>query len=395
MRRYVLQPSSFRRRARASAASILLIGALGLVGCGRGGFEPTGAEATPPDQLDPGDSDAGDEGGPDDGSGDPNPDPTRVVTPLSFASPDNACSENALGPFQQVGEIILPRTYGVWYQPPFLVAAHPGGAMNGALSTYEVTSDELTLIDRDVPGGFVEAIYFDGQYYYVGAPGRGLLVYAIDQNGQIALLGENTVELLQARRAWGDGTYVYVPIGTDGLRAIQFDGQSINLIGEPLPSTGFAQGAMVHDDGDIYFSDDNELRVLTFDGTSFTERASLTAGTGRAWSAMGVVFASSDGGVSAVLRNGNTVDVLARFETNGISVREVWSDGSLLYLAANDDGVYALDYDRSDPQFTQLGRFPTPVGGRSLGVTGNSEVLFVGFDEAGLAVLSGFACTAP
>lgn len=387
MPRCTLHASSFRG-ASAKNAPLVLVSALCLLACGRGGFESTGGDLA---------RDNSDDGGADDGSGDPNPDsdPIRVVTPLTFASPDNTCTENDPGPFQQVGETILPRTYGVWYQPPFLVAAHPGSGTTGSLSTFELTPDGLQLVDRDVPGGFVEAIYYDGQYYYIGAPGRGLLVYSIDRDGQITLLAENTVELSQARRAWGDGTFVYVPIGTDGLRAIQFDGQSINLIGEPLPSNGFAQGAMIHGDGDIYFTDGDELRVLTFDGTSFTERASLMARTGRAWSAMGVVFASNDEGVSAVLRNGATVDVLASFNTNGISVRDVWSDGSLVYLAASDDGVYALDYDRAEPQFTQRGRFPTPTGGSGLGVTGNSEVLFVGFDEVGLAVFSGFACTAP
>lgn len=360
-----------------------------VVACGRSGYEPLeeSSELDGPAGSDGGESTSGR------GSGDPGS--VSVVSPATFSSSDNSCANAASGPFAQVGAGAPARTYGLWYEAPFLIAATPGDSESGALSTYRLRDGELALVDQDLPGGFVEAIYYDGSVFFVGAPGRGLLVYAVDGAGELRLLAENTAELIEARQAWGDGEFVYVPAGASGLHAVRFDGTDIVQVGTPLASNGFSQGVTVHDDGEIYFSDGSALRILTFDGASFTERASLAIRTGRAWSALGVVFAANEGAVSALRRDGSEVQILGSFGTDGVSVRDVWSDGALVYLAASDDGVYAVSYTAATGELTERGRFPTPDGGQSLGLAGDSQVIFAGFDQAGLSVLRGFECTAP
>lgn len=285
----------------------------------------------------------------------------------------------------------------MWWQPPFLLVARPGGATDAALESYRLEGDKLVLAGRDTPGGFVEAIYFDGEVFYVGIPGRGLLVYRIDSAGQLSVLAENSVELKEARQAWGDGSTVFVPTGPDGLWAIQFDGDEISLVGESLPTTGFALGAMVHDDGEIYFSDNNATRIVTFDGNGFIEKARLEqSGATRAWSVQGVVFAAGTSAVRALRRDGTDVQVLATFSTRAeAAVRGVWSDGANVYVAASTDGVYALEFDAAARTLSEKGFFATPAGGNALGITGNSELIFVGFDSAGLYAFRGFECAGP
>ena len=77
------------------------------------------------------------------------------------------------------------------------------------------------------------------------------------------------------------------------------------------------------------------------------------------------------------------------------AVRGVWSDGANVYVAASTDGVYALEFDLASETLSEKGYFPTPAGGNALGVTGNSDLVFVGFDSAGLYAFRGFECTAP
>ncbi|MEM6531083.1 MAG: hypothetical protein AAF654_00600 [Myxococcota bacterium] len=360
-------------------------------GCGRTGFGDSQDENSLPgdDPTNP----VGGRGAGGGGSGEPGQ--NRLVTPATFSSSSNACESNASGPFAQAGSTVVQRSYGLWWEPPFLLVAGPGFP-TGGFRSYRLIAGQLELVDEDVQSGFFEAVYFDGSYFYVGVPGLGLLVYELDASGLLTRIAENSDELAQARQAWGDGTFVYVPLGTDGIRAIRFNGSEIELVGDPLPSEGFGLGVTVVED-DIYFADDAKLRVLNFDGSALTEVAEVTLNSAsRAWSALGVVFVSGRSEVAAVRRNGSTIDRLGTFVAPGDnSIRDVWSDGSLVYAVDQENGVYALEYDAATESFNQLGGFPVPDGGDALGVVGNSEQIFVAYDRAGLVALDGFACTAP
>jgi hypothetical protein len=341
------------------SARCLVVIAVLAAGCGRLGFDGPG-----------------DEGGGADAAGGG-----------TFEPSVGGCMAAEGGPFVQRGAFPTAGAgYGVWSAPPHLLAADT----SGGLHSLRFDGQAFTELDHLTNLGWVEAVVGDGQYFYVGAPGTGLTVIALDTGtGQMTQLAQNTTTLQQARRGWFANGVMYVPSGGDGLFAIKFDGTAIAQVGAPIATQSWAQGAWAKG-ARVFFADADRFRVLDFDGATFTDVITPDArhgGTTRVWSDGTTIFVASADGATAYRLTGSTLTELDTFDTTA-PARDVWSDGQHIFVAAEADGLYALSFQND--RFTMVDRVDT--GGVALGVFGDGNFIYTNDLNGGVRAYSGFTC---
>jgi hypothetical protein len=295
------------------------------------------------------------------------------------------CIDADEGPFVEAARE-LGQGYGVFVRPPYVLMAVLGEGLR-ALSVEDGAFRRTGQLD--LPGQFFEAIVGDDQALYGGVPGYGLVAVRIDADGSLALIDENRTDVVQARRSWLAGGRVYVPSGNEGLHAFTLEGTQLVEVGTPIASQSWGQAAWATGNR-VIFADGAALRLVDFDGTTFTDvMAPLMDHTNynRLWSDGTVVFAATDQGVVAYRMGGASLSELALFPTAEV-VRDVWSDGQHIFVAAQGDGFYALAFDGT--AFTELDHLPSP---HSLGVFGDGTYIYLNDRDDGLRAMSGFRCT--
>ncbi len=338
--------------------------------CGRIGFD--------------GGSSSGDDTIPHDGGG---PDACTADSCEPFQPAKGNCTQADTGPFAQVA--IYPTQgggYGVWAAPPYVLAADT----TGGLHSLRLDGSVFTEVG-DLQGlGWVEAVVSDGTFYYVGAPGTGLSVVKIGATGELTLLTQDTINLVEARRAWFSDGLLYVPAGGDGLFAYRFNGTTLAKVGSRAMSMSWAQGVWASGSR-VLFADANVFRVVDFDGTSFTDYItpdSTHTGSTRVWSDNTNIFVANADGVTAYKLVGPSLVELDTFPTPGGNARDVWSDGQHVFIAAEGAGVFALTFDGTN--FSVVDQVDT--GGTSLGVFGDGTYIYTNDLAGGLRAYGGFTC---
>jgi hypothetical protein len=303
-----------------------------------------------------------------------------VLDPLVLA-----CASAETGPFVETGRFTTPgEAYGVWFHQPFVLVADT----TGGFSTFRFDGASFSMLARVPTTGWTEAIWNRGDDIFVAAPGTGLSVFRLDGAGTPIAIDDDLVVGVEARRGSTAGSYVYVPSGGAGLLAYTFEADVLTQVGTALPTTAWSQGTWADALGRVYLADGGSLRVVSFDGTSFTEvDADPLPGAGRVWGGGPVVFVAHGAGVSAYAFDGSTLSSVATFPT-AASARDVWSDGATVFVAAEDAGVYALSFDGS--AFTLIDRVDTD--GVALGLVGDGRYLYVGDQVGGIKAYGGFRC---
>ncbi len=179
-----------------------------------------------------------------------------TTTSAGDASPD-ACAGNGCGAFNPTvggctqadnGPFALIATsptqgggYGVWAASPtpYILRADT----TGGLHSLRLDGTTFTQLDALPSLGWVEAVFGDGQYFYIGAPGSGLTVVRLEADGHLTQLAQNTTTLSEARRSWSSNGVLYIPNGGAGLAAFKFDGSALTQVGAPVASLSWGQGA--------------------------------------------------------------------------------------------------------------------------------------------------------
>lgn len=296
------------------------------------------------------------------------------------------CLDATVGPFSRVATFpTAGGGYGVWSAPPNILVADTTGGL------HNVRFDGMAFTPvGDLAGlGWVEAVWSDGQDYFVGAPGTGLSVVSVAANGALSLRTQNTTQLIEARRGWVANGIIYVPTGGSGLFAFRYANSALTQVGTPTASTGWSQGAWASGSR-VLFADGSTFRVLDFDGTTFTDVVTPDAryGGSRVWSDGAKIFVASSSGATAYRLQGTTLVELATFATAG-SARDIWSDGQHVFVAAEAGGLYALAF--ANDSFSLLDTIET--GGMTLGVFGDGTYIYGNDLNGGLQAFSGFRCT--
>lgn len=298
------------------------------------------------------------------------------------------CADAESGPFVEVASIpTRGGGYGVWAAKPFVLLADT----TGGLRSVRFDGTTVTETDRLPDLGWTEAVWNDGDHFWVGSPGYGLTLLDLDSAGRFSIRAQDLTVLTEARRGWSSNGITFVPSGNMGLHAVRFDGTSIVPVGTNASSLSWAQGAWA-EGSRVYFADADRFRVLDFDGSTFTEVVPPDArhgGATRIWSDGTTIFVSNVDGLTAFRVSGTTLVEVDTFVTNA-SARDVWSDGQHLFVAAEDDGVYALRF--TNDVFSMVDRVDT--GGGSLGVFGDGTFIYTNDNNDGLRAYRGFGCRA-
>ena len=333
-------------------------------GCGRLGFDGKGGD----DGAGTGDACAGSCGG-------------------TFEPSVGGCTAADGGPFVLRGTFpTAGGGYGVWSAPPHLLAADT----TGGLHSLRFDGAAFTELDHLTNLGWVEAVVSDGRYFYVGAPGTGLTVIALDTStGQMTQLAQNTTTLAEARRGWFADGVMYMPSGGDGLFALRFDGAAITQVGTNIASQSWSQGVWAKGSRVLY-ADADRFRVVDFNGSTFTDVIPPDArhgGTTRVWSDGTTIFVASADGATAYRLTGTTLTELDTFATTA-AARDIWSDGQHIFVAAEADGEYALTF--ANDRFAMVDRVDT--GDVALGVFGDGNYIYTNDLNGGVRAYSGFTC---
>lgn len=308
-----------------------------------------------------------------------------ALTGSTFQPAASNCLAADAGPFVALAQFpTAGGGYGLWSAAPYLLEADT----TGGLHSLRFDGHAFSELDHLPNLGWVEAVVGDGTYFYVGAPGTGFYVVALSAGGDLSIEAMD-LSISEARHAWPGNGRIYIPAGGDGLFAVRFDGTAITHVGTSIGSLSWAQGAWA--DGDhVYLADNDRFRVLDFDGAVFTEALSPSSahpGTSRIWRAGDTLFVGAgDGLVAHHLANGMPTE-LARFPT-AAAVRDVWSDGQHVFVAAEGDGLYALSFDGA--AFHELDHVQTT--GQTLGVFGDGTYVFTNDQAEGVRAYTGFAC---
>lgn len=296
----------------------------------------------------------------------------------------NGCAMAEAGPLVERGRFnMFGDSYGVWLHAPVLLVADTGG-----FSSMTFDGASFAFIAR-IGTGWTEAIWTRGDDVFVGAPGRGLYAFQINAIGAPLEVTRDLTTATEARRGWADSRYVYVPNGGGGLLAYTYGSGAFAAAGTPMPTTGWSQGVWT-DGTNIFFADNTNFRVVRFDGTSFSELASVPLpGATRVWGGGGdrIIYVAHSTGIVAYTFDGTSLAVRSTFPTP-TPARDVWSDGVHVFVAAETSGVYALRLDAGG--FTMLDHVDTD--GNALGVVSDGTYLFVGDGPSGVKAYSGFRC---
>lgn len=342
----------------------VLVGGLIATACGRLGFDHAAADAGPADVAV-------------DGCG-------PACAP--FSPQAGTCTDADRGPFVEVDTFPTQGGgYGVWAAPPFVLAADT----TGGLRSLRFDGTSFSEVGQLPALGWVEAVWSDGDYFYVGAPGTGLAVVTVAADGQLVQRAQNTAVVAEARRGWAADGVLYVPSGPDGLFAFRFDGATLSQVGFPTPTLSWSSGVWAQGSR-VLFADGDRFRVLDFDGTTFTDAVAPDArhpGSSRVWSDGVTIFVASADGATAYRVQGTTLVELDTYPTAG-TARDIWSDGEHVFVAAEAGGLSALTFEND--QFALLETIDT--GGTTLGVFGDGTFIYANDPSTGVHAYAGYAC---
>ncbi len=231
-------------------------------------------------------------------------------------------------------------------------------------------------------------VWGDGTYIYVGVRDDGVRAYTFDGSTFTEVGAFNTPG--HSHSVWGDGTYIYVGDTFSGVRAYTFDGSTFTEEGFfNTPDSAFD----VWGDGTyIYVADSaSGVRAYTFDGSTFTEVGAFDTpdnATGVWGDGTYIYVGDANSGVRAYSFDGSIFTELGVFYSPGQS-GAVWGDGTYIYVTINSEGIAAYTFDGST--FTEVDIFET--GGNANDIWGDGTYLYVSTQAGGLRAYSGFECT--
>ena len=275
--------------------------------------------------------------------------------------------------------------YGVWAAPPYVLQADT----TGGLHNLRFDGTTFTEVGALPSIGWTEAVWSDHTHYYVGAPGTGFYVIDVGAGGSLAIRAQDTTTLKEARHGWlANGTLV-VPTGGSGLYPVTYDGAGTLTVGAALPSMSWANGVWAKERR-VVFADASYLRMLDFDGTSFTDVIApdgTHGATSRVWSDGSVVFVANGDGVTAYRMTSTTLTELDTYAT-GATARDVWSDGQHVFAVAENGMLFALTFDGAKLTLVDS----TSTGTQGLGVFGDGTYIYSNDLTGGIHAYRGFSC---
>jgi len=143
-------------------------------------------------------------------------------------------------------------------------------ACSTCIHVYSFDGSTLTYLDNTMDGGSCHNIYSDGTYIYAASyepSGERIVAFSFDGN-TITYINSSATPCMDII---GDGTYIYVGAGYNGIRAYTFDGIDFTLV--TTRSDGGSYNGVWYDGTYIYSVAKSSLggmRAYTYNGVDFT-----------------------------------------------------------------------------------------------------------------------------
>lgn len=182
------------------------------------------------------------------------------------------------------------------------------------------------------------SVYGDGRYIYVGTT-TGIEAYRLSGNA----LEKVGTWAGGARTLWSDGSYIFATddqSGTSILSVLSFDGSTFNLAA--AANVPFYSGDTFGDGNYIYTANNNELGIISFDGTTLTQSARNLSGNVTAlWGdGVNIFIGYDDGTVQVGQVSVNAVNIKATYNTGkGNPITAFYYDGVYLYVGNTLNGM--------------------------------------------------------
>lgn len=256
-------------------------------------------------------------------------------------------------PFSLSGATIKAIAYGAdrWETPSSVI-------------TESYTIPEYGYIDELYPTSSIypEGIWGDGTYLYLGCGGDGVKAYSFDGSdyAEVGSIDDGGAYI----GIWGDGTYIYCACLYDGLRAYTFNGTVFSLL-DTIDNGGSYHN--VWGDGTYIYAacGDQGLRAYSFNGTTFSHLDSINDANpadnplyGDVWGDGTYIYsAAGNGGLRAYTFNGSTLTATGAYvDVGNFAARHLHGDGTYVYCTDDSIGVFAYSYNGST--FTEIDSYP-------------------------------------
>ncbi len=205
------------------------------------------------------------------------------------------------------------------------------------------TAGVLTNIDSDDQGDVYNGVWGDGTFIYVACGGDGLRSYSVDGSGNLTYIDTDFQGSADYEKVWGDGTFIYVACGIEGLRSYSVD----------------VSGNLTYIDSD----DQGETASGVWGDGDF------------------IYLANGGGGLLSY-----SVDVSGNLtyidsDDQGAFARNVWGDGTFIYVANDSQGLLSYSVDVSG-NLTYIDT--NDPGGQALSVQGDGNFIYTANHTGGM-----------
>lgn len=298
------------------------------------------------------------------------------------------CTSNAGGPFVQ--HSITTNGNGLvspvfWARDGYIFVLS-----NQHLRAYSHNGTGFVLLDTITYSSvYPYMVWHDGTYLYVG---YGLQLYAYTFNGKkLTQVGSYTAP----QPGWyitKVGNYLFMTeYDNDTLRALSFNGSSFTS----LATLSLDSASVLGTNGThLFVTKNGAVNAYTFNGTAFTAAGSYAGSPGTMAYDAPYLFIADGTGLRALTYNGSSF-TSAGFIAPSDVVTNVWTDGAYVYITDFDSNLRAYSFNGSAfTEASSLSSYGAGLLGAGHTLVGDGRYIYA-LGSGGINAVSGFACSSP
>jgi len=209
----------------------------------------------------------------------------------------------------------------------------------------------LTYTYIDDQGGNYLSVWGDGTFIYVACGADGLRSYSAGAVGNLTYIDTDN-QGGSYNSVWGDGTYIYAACGTDGLRTYSVDAAGA-LTYIDTDDQGGSYNSVWGDGTYIYVACEGDgLRSYSVDGSGALTHIDTDDVGGGAYRAVWgdgtyIYVACATSGLRSYSVDGSGALTYIDTDDQGGAYRAVWGDGTYIYVACESGGLRSYSVDGS------------------------------------------------
>lgn len=236
---------------------------------------------------------------------------------------------------RRIGDIGGVEQYlGQWYNGKYIIYGSLGN-----LWVYKFNGSSFTLMSSYDSIGY--DIWGDGTYIYVAAGTQGIKAFTCGRQGELTLKGSQDDGGTYVK-LWGHGGYIYAANISEGIQAYSFDGSDFTLLDEL--DNGGTYWSLYGDDSYIYTAVGTDgIRAYSFDGSDLALEGSDDQGGTYydVYCQNGYIFASNVDDLLAYTFDGDDFTL----KDSDSDSNRVGGDGKYIYSAKTTLKAYEFEND--------------------------------------------------